>query len=122
MSIIPHIEGTPFVRAAETPETDLGNGVLRKVLGHGPDLMICRVWFEKGAVGEIHAHRQCQSTYVERGVFEVQIDGRTQVLRAGDSFYVAPFLDHGAVCLEAGVLLDTFSPARKDFLIEGVDQ
>ena len=39
-----------------------------------------------------------------------------KVLRAGDGYYVAPNLPHGCVCLEAGVLVDTFSPMREDFL------
>jgi len=38
-----------------------------------------------------------------------------KVLKAGDVFYVAPNLIHGAVCLEAGVLIDVFSPMREDF-------
>ena len=39
-----------------------------------------------------------------------------KVLRAGDGYYVAPNLPHGCVCLEAGVLIETFSPMREDFL------
>jgi len=77
-----------------------------------------RVWFQEGAVGEVHNHFHSQSTYVESGKFEVFVDGEKRVLGAGDSFYIAPHNDHGAVCLEAGVLLDTFSPVREDFLGE----
>jgi quercetin dioxygenase-like cupin family protein len=29
---------------------------------------------------------------------------------------MAPNVEHGAVCLSAGVLIDVFSPAREDFL------
>lgn len=105
-----------FVRAAALEMESLGGGISRKILAYGPDLMIVRVWFELGAVGDIHAHRHSQSTYVESGRFEVSIDGERRVLECGDSFYVAPHLDHGAVCLEPGVLIDTFSPAREDFL------
>jgi quercetin dioxygenase-like cupin family protein len=35
---------------------------------------------------------------------------------AGDSTYKQPDIEHGAVCLEAGVLLDIFTPCRQDFL------
>ena len=35
---------------------------------------------------------------------------------AGEGYFVAPNLAHGCVCLEAGVLIDTFSPMREDFL------
>ncbi|KEO88969.1 hypothetical protein EH31_13040 [Erythrobacter longus] len=40
-------------------------------------------------------------------------------LGAGDSFCIAPHLDHGAVRLESGVLSDSFNPLLEDFLGEG---
>ena len=43
-------------------------------------------------------------------------DGRTERLRQGDSFLVPPNAVHGAVALEAGVLLDVFTPMRDDFV------
>lgn len=108
-----------FLFAEEVKKEDLGGGITRQILGYGPDLMVVRVWFDKDAVGEVHAHPHSQSTYVESGKFKVFIDGQETVLGAGDGFYVAPHLDHGAVCLEPGVLIDTFSPAREDFLGDG---
>lgn len=116
MATLADAASAPFVVAKDTPKEDLGDGITRQILGYGPEIMIVRVWFEKGAVGQVHAHRHSQSTYVESGSFEVFIDGEKRVLGAGDSFYIAPHLDHGAVCLEAGVLIDTFSPLREDFL------
>lgn len=119
MATIVREHSEAFVAADRAAKEDLGGGIARQILGHGPDLMVVRVWFDKDAVGEVHAHPHSQSTYVESGCFEVVIDGEKRVLGAGDGFYVAPHLDHGAVCLEAGVLIDTFSPAREDFLGRG---
>lgn len=119
MATLASAASPPFVVAKDTPKEDLGNGITRQILGYGPEIMLVRVWFDKGAVGDVHSHPHSQSTYVESGKFETFIDGKKQVLEAGDSFYIAPHLDHGAVCLEAGVLLDTFSPLREDFLGEG---
>jgi len=116
MATVAEAQSPPFVVAKDTPKEYLGDGISRQILGYGPEIMIVRVWFEQGAVGQVHAHPHSQSTYVESGRFEVFIDGAKQVLEAGDCFYVAPNLDHGAVCLEAGVLIDTFSPVREDFL------
>jgi quercetin dioxygenase-like cupin family protein len=53
---------------------------------------------------------------VESGVFEVEIDGEKRELSAGDAFYIPPHLLHGAICKEAGVLIDVFSPMREDFV------
>jgi quercetin dioxygenase-like cupin family protein len=100
------------VREIETLEP----GIKRQLLGYGDNIMAARVWFEKGAVGDIHAHPHSQVSYVESGSFEVSIDGEKQVLSVGDSFFAPPNIDHGAVCLESGVLIDMFSPMRDDFL------
>lgn len=108
-----------FLRSEEVSRQDLGGGIVRQILGRGPDLMLVRVAFEKGSVGDVHSHPHSQATYVESGRFEVFIDGVKRILEPGDSFFVAPELDHGAVCLEAGVLIDSFSPAREDFLQVG---
>lgn len=105
-----------FIHAETTAIEDLGNGIKRQILGYGPDLMAVRVWFDKGAVGEPHAHHHAQTSYVESGRFLVTIDGEECTLETGDGFYVKPHEMHGAVCLDAGVLLDMFSPVRADFL------
>lgn len=90
--------------------------ITRQFLGYGPDLMAVKVFFEEGAEGYQHQHPHSQVSYVESGEFEAFIDGKTQLLKAGDSFYVAPNQLHGAVCKKAGVLIDVFSPHREDFL------
>ncbi|GIW56714.1 MAG: hypothetical protein KatS3mg082_3118 [Nitrospiraceae bacterium] len=69
-----------------------------------------------GRVGRLHRHPHRQTTYVESGVFEVEIGGEKAVLRAGDGFFVPPDVMHGAVALEAGSLIDVFTPARGSFL------
>ena len=116
MATLSQAQSPPFVLAEQTPKDDLGGGITRQILGYGPEIMVVRVWFERGSVGAVHSHPHSQTTYVESGVFEVFIDGVKRELSAGDSFYIAPHLDQGAVCLEPGVLIDTFSPVREDFL------
>jgi quercetin dioxygenase-like cupin family protein len=69
-----------------------------------------------GAVGTMHEHYHSQATYVASGKFELTIGDEKRILEAGDGYYVAPDELHGCVCLEAGILIDTFSPMRADFL------
>ena len=111
-----HAQSEPFVVANKTPKDDLGGGISRQILGYGPEIMTVRVWFEKGSVGAVHSHPHSQTTYVESGLFEMFIDGTKREMGPGDCVYIAPNLDHGSVCLEEGVLIDTFSPVRDDFL------
>lgn len=91
-------------------------GVRRQIMGYDGQLMMVKVEFEKGAVGSQHEHYHSQATYVASGKFELNIGGETRILEASDGYYVAPDELHGCVCLEAGVLIDTFSPVRADFL------
>ena len=107
---------TAFVCAAGIPWETVGAGVRRQVLGHGPDLMMVRVEFERGGVGALHHHPHRQVTYVASGSFETTIGGERQVLGAGDCFFTVANVEHGVVALEAGTLIDVFTPAREDFL------
>ena len=78
--------------------------------------MMVKVNFEDGAIGTPHQHFHTQATYCVSGKFEFTIDGEKKIVAAGDGVYIAPNLIHGAVCLEAGMLIDVFSPVREDFL------
>ena len=95
---------------------DMENGIKRKIMSYDDNLMLVKVAFEKGGIGTPHSHYHSQITHIESGVFEVQIGNEKQTLKAGDAFYIPPNVVHGAVCLEAGVLIDVFSPMREDFL------
>jgi quercetin dioxygenase-like cupin family protein len=91
-------------------------GVKRKIMAYGRDLMVVRVVFETGAIGKAHRHPHRQASYVESGVFDVTIDGRTERLVAGDTFFVPADLIHGVEAVEAGQLVDSFTPMREEFI------
>jgi quercetin dioxygenase-like cupin family protein len=95
---------------------EVGNGVKRKIMAYDKNLMLVKVHFETGGVGVLHQHYHSQITHVESGLFEVEIDGIKKELTAGDAFYIPPNVLHGAVCKQAGVLIDVFSPMREDFI------
>lgn len=105
-----------FVKNEEIKLTELGGGVSRKILAYDENLMSVEVRFEKGAVGAMHTHPHTQISYVLEGSFEATIDGETKVINKGDTYVTAPNAPHGVVCLEAGALLDIFTPMRADFL------
>lgn len=107
-----------FLFGDRTPKEELGEGLSRQLFGFDDAILMTRVEFEAGAIGEIHSHEHSQVSYIESGEFDVCIDGVEKRLGSGDSFYVHPNLDHGAICRKAGVVLDVFSPAREDFLGE----
>ncbi len=105
-----------FIENRDIPWENMGNGIKRKIMSYDDRLMLVKVEFEKGGVGSLHKHHHSQITHIESGVFEVEINSEKKVLSAGDGFYIPPNVMHGAVCLEAGVLIDVFSPMREDFV------
>ena len=105
-----------FIENSEIPWEEVNKGVKRKLMAYDDKLMVVKVEFEPGGIGVLHQHHHSQITHVESGKFEVQINGEKRVLVAGDAFYIPPNVEHGAVCLEAGVLIDVFSPMREDFV------
>jgi len=105
-----------FVEDSSISWNDLGDGVKRKVMTYNRNLMLVKVAFIKGAIGTLHQHYHTQISFVASGSFEVEVDGKKKILKAGDVFHVEPDLIHGVVCLEAGVLIDVFNPMREDFV------
>ena len=105
-----------FIENRDIPWEQVDTGVKRKIMGYDEKLMVVKVQFDKGGIGTLHQHYHSQITYIESGIFEVEIGSEKKILSAGDAFYIPPNVLHGAVCLEAGMLIDVFSPMREDFI------
>lgn len=112
----PNAYAQQFVTASDIPWETVGVGVKRKIMTYDTNLMMVLVAFEAGGIGAAHSHPHTQMSYVESGAFEITIGNKTQVLRAGDAYYIPPQVRHGAVCVEAGTLVDIFTPPREDFV------
>ena len=94
----------------------LGEGISRQFVGYNTQLMMVKVKFESGAIGTLHQHFHSQITYIAKGTFEVTVDGVMKILTEGDGFFPQPNVLHGVKCLEAGILIDAFSPVREEFI------
>ena len=88
----------------------------RAVVAFDDSLMQTIVKFKKGGIGKVHNHIHSQVAYIQSGSFEVQIEDEKKVLKAGDTFFLKSNVTHGVVCLEEGVLIESFSPMREDFV------
>lgn len=107
-----------FQHDGDTSWKTVSEGVQRQVFGFDDTLMMVKVKFNKGSVGPLHSHAHSQVSYVESGVFEMVMGDITKVIHKGDGYYVPPFTVHGCTCLEEGMLVDAFSPARSEFIAE----
>jgi len=94
----------------------LNEGMRRQILGFDDQIMMVKIKFMTGAEGTVHSHVHSQCSYVVSGIFEFNINGVTKIVKSGDGLYMEPNVLHGVKCLEAGLLIDTFSPLRSDFL------
>lgn len=105
-----------FVYSEACGVTGCEPGVTRKVMGYNDAMMMCEITFETGAKGSVHKHPHTQVTYIAEGKFAFTIGEETGEVSKGDCVLIPPDTLHGTVCLEAGKLVDVFSPKREDFL------
>jgi quercetin dioxygenase-like cupin family protein len=111
------MQDSPFALDKDIQVDDIEAGRLaRKMRARGGGLMMVEVFFEEGAVGALHQHPHEQLCYCLAGEFIFTVEDESTTIRPGDSVYIAPNRNHGAVCSRAGRLLDIFSPQRADFL------
>ena len=109
-------KGKEFINDSEIDWEELGGGLKRKIMSYDDNLVMVKVAFEKGGLGTLHSHFHTQMSYIDSGAFEITIGDKTGVLKKGDAYYIPPNIVHGALCLEAGVLVDIFTPLREDFI------
>ena len=109
-------KGQRWVPHADTLAQSGGAGVTRRILAYNDGLMCVENTFETGAVGALHSHPHTQITYVVSGKFTFTIDGVTKTVTPGDTMLKTDGVVHGCTCLDAGILLDIFTPMREDFV------
>ncbi len=105
-----------FATAADLVWEPVAEGVKRKIMAYDASLMMVLVAFEAGGIGTAHRHEHTQVSYVESGTFAITIDGEERLLKSGDVYFIPANIVHGAVCHEAGTLVDVFTPMRADFV------
>jgi quercetin dioxygenase-like cupin family protein len=96
-------------------QEQLNPRVGRKAI-HGTNMTIARLEIQKDAKVPEHSHVNEQVTMVERGALKFFIEGREQIVRAGEVLAIPPNAPHAVVALEDTVVVDIFSPAREDWL------
>lgn len=90
--------------------------VSREILSSTGSLMLVRVNLAKGFVGDIDQHVEEQISYIEQGAVEFEVGGVKRVLREGETQYIPSNIKHQVKVLEECVILDVFTPLRKDLL------
>lgn len=101
---------------ATIPHERIADGIVRQMI-YGDALMICRLTFAPGTVTAAHEHVHEQMTMVEKGRVRFVLGDSEKEFGPGDILLFPGGFWHGATMLdEEVVLIDIFTPIRKDFL------
>ena len=101
---------------ASRPSERLAEGIDSQMIW-GERIMVCRLSIAPRIVTPVHSHPHEQITIVERGRVRFTVAGADRIASAGDVLFFPSGIEHGATMLEEPVVLvDIFSPPRKDFL------
>jgi quercetin dioxygenase-like cupin family protein len=97
------------------PEERLNPNITRRAI-HSEGLTVARLKLVQGAVVPEHAHVNEQLSVVESGALKFLVAGREQIVRAGETLFLAPSEPHSVVALEDTSCMDIFTPARADWI------
>lgn len=110
------MESNRFIKSSELTWMPVGEGITRHILAYNDDLMMVEVKFEKGITADLHSHVHTQVSYIASGTFEFTVSGEKQIVTQGDSILMKSNEPHQCRCIEEGVVIDTFTPMRVDFI------
>ncbi|OUT96672.1 MAG: hypothetical protein CBB92_09675 [Flammeovirgaceae bacterium TMED32] len=83
---------------------------------HTRDLTIVYWEIDKDSVLPIHKHQNTQTTHVVYGQLELCISGVTRVFNAGELVVIDANELHSGKALTPCSVIDTFTPAREDYM------
>lgn len=91
-------------------------GVHLDSLAVGEKSMVTKMNYVVGNHAAEHMHLQEQCGYVISGKYRMTIEEKVFILEAGDSYAVPGNVPHSFLVLEAGEVVDVFTPQREDYL------
>lgn len=91
-------------------------GVNFDVLAVGLISMVTKMNYKIGDNVPKHSHPNEQSGYVISGKYRIQYQNYNEILLPGDSYSIPDNIEHSMEVIEAGEVIDVFTPIRKDYL------
>ncbi len=97
-----------------TPRQFLGVDFV--VLAIGKDTMIAKMLYKSTDFVPFHKHPNEQSGYVISGKYKLKFGEVEYSLTEGDTYSIPADVEHSIEIIEAGEVVDIFSPIRQDYL------
>lgn len=91
-------------------------GISFDVLAIGKNSMVTKMNYNQGDFASAHSHPNEQSGYVISGKYKIRIDNKEFLITTGDSYAILENITHSIEVIEAGEIIDVFTPIRKDYL------
>jgi len=91
-------------------------GVDFVVLSIGTDSMVTKMLYKITDNVPFHKHANEQSGYVISGKYVLKFDGQQYELTEGDTYSIPAHTEHSIQIIEAGQVVDVFTPIRQDYL------
>lgn len=91
-------------------------GVDFLVLSIGNDTMVTKMRYKTTDNVPFHKHPNEQSGYVISGKYKVKFGGNEYSLSQGDTYSIPADIEHSIEIIEAGEVIDIFSPIRQDYM------
>ena len=91
-------------------------GVSFEVLAVGKKSMVTKMNYKIGDQVSVHSHPNEQSGYVISGKYKIKFKTYNEILYSGDSYSIPENIDHSWEVIEAGEVIDVFTPPRLDYL------
>ncbi|HEY3390386.1 MAG TPA: cupin domain-containing protein [Prolixibacteraceae bacterium] len=91
-------------------------GVDFEVLAIGKESMVTKMLYKNSDAVPFHKHPNEQNGYVITGRYRLIFDDKEYVLTKGDSYSIPANVEHSMLVIEAGEVIDVFTPVRQDYL------
>ena len=105
-----------FVKKSTEGYREIVPMILMRPLAHGEKMNMIETRLAKGGVHSLHSHPYEQCGYLVSGKTRLTVDTRTYEVSPGDSWCVPADVKHQAEILEDSVIVELFSPVRKEYL------
>lgn len=100
----------------DTVPSERMNPLVARQVIHSENMTIARLDMKKGCLVPVHDHVNEQICFVHKGRLRFMLDGKEQIVEAGQILRIPPHLPHSAEALEDSVAMDLFSPRREDWI------
>jgi quercetin dioxygenase-like cupin family protein len=99
----------------DQPKVNVFDGITRRTLACGKDVLMARFEYKKGSKVPPHKHNYEQATTLLEGEQKIIIkDEKTHEeihVKGGDSYIVPAFFEHEQICLKDTITIDVWSLA-----------